>query len=380
MQHMQLGLFAWCYSFLLLGHAEALSLRREERLARIRHSKPSTALGAIADNAGTTGRRRREGASRTSRPPPSTGTRPRLTTFRTTTGSASSNVPFDGRALTAAQRPNENAPPLDLQAVLEQGDLRCMTQGISFGEQEERGQNHEPWEFHSLNEICDGLSEIFNADTDFRTHLRMAIRRDIFDTTPFYANLSEKATDVLLSPDSSLEGSWRKPPAFADTQLRMVQTTQVLRDALGSKKAITGDELMESIGALCGPDPSTHFIDIYGVQDRPINHSWHMDAGMASSRSRTVLWGFPRCGDDDDNESYRGCGVFSHFVPLLKPCVAPESHPRMEPLLFAGTLPDKSSIVRPLYAPGRELMVFRDIDSLHSAPDVTYRMSLMRFM
>jgi hypothetical protein len=44
-----------------------------------------------------------------------------------------------------------------------------------------------------------------------------------------------------------------------------------------------------------------------------------------------------------------------------------------------GTI-DEHHIVRPSYAPGRELLMYRDIDVLHSSPDVAYRTSVMRFM
>lgn len=332
----------------LLLHSEALVA------SSLASHRPATALGSTGSSAN--GRRR-------PRPPRERPTK------RTPRPKKEAPVPFDGRTLTAAQIPNEDARGMHPETLLDKDNLQCMTKGISFGDE----VKHPAWELRSLDDICSGLSKCFNSDQDFRTNLRMAVRRDIFDTTPFYSNLSPKAAEVLLSPDSSLEGSWRKPQTMGKKALRMMQTTKVLKNALGSK-AITGDELLHAIGELCGPDPTTHFIDIYGVQDRKINHSWHMDAGMASSQSRTVLWGFP-----NDNH-YDGCGVFSHFLPLTNECIAPASHPRMEPLLFAGNLRDKSSVVRPRYAPGRELMIFRDVDSLHSAPDVTYRMSLMRFM
>ena len=88
----------------------------------------------------------------------------------------------------------------------------------------------------------------------------------------------------------------------------------------------------------------------------------------------TVLWGMP----PEDN--YEGCGVFSHVVPLENECRAPETQPRsMEPVLFHGMI-DEEHIVRPCFAPGRELLRYRDIDVLHSSPDVAYRASLMRFM
>ena len=67
------------------------------------------------------------------------------------------------------------------------------------------------------------------------------------------------------------------------------------------------------------------------------------------------------------------------MIPLDKECLAPPDHNRMEPILFAGTISEEF-IVRPLYEKGRELLLYRDIDVLHSAPDVTYRTSIMRFM
>ena len=278
---------------------------------------------------------------------------------------------FNGKVLTSAQNANEDAPLLDLQSVLssETPPIRCMTSGdLGF---QNLIQKQPPFEFYSLDDLFGsdiGFSQRFNTDAQFRKDLRAAIRQDIFDTTPFYANLSEKAASILLLPDSSLEGSWRMP----ETMDRMQQTTRVLKTVLGPQ-APTGDEFVQAIGNLCGSKPTTHWIDIYGVQDRTINHSWHLDSGQSPENSKTVLLGFP----PEDN--YEGCGVFSHIVSLTHECLAPSNHPRMEPVLFAGTV-EEQYIVRPMYRPGRELIAYRDIDVLHSAPDVTYRMSIMRFM
>jgi hypothetical protein len=73
-------------------------------------------------------------------------------------------------------------------------------------------------------------------------------------------------------------------------------------------------------------------------------------------------------------------GCFTHVLPLTHEHHAPHGHTQNEPVLFHGiTVPDES-IVRPCFGPGKELLVYRDIDVLHSAPDVTYRTSVMRFM
>lgn len=227
------------------------------------------------------------------------------------------------------------------------------------------------------------LSKIFNANESFRTNLRSAIRLDVFETTPYYTNLPEKAKTVLLLPDSSLEGSWRLLEDNED-RLRMKHTTRVLHQALedhfdGTPPSyFSGDDLFRAIGRVCGSGASTHWIDIFGVQDRTINHSWHLDAGTSPENCKTVLWGFPP-GDD-----YEGTGVFSHVVSLREAFDGMvgdslEEHNRMEPILFEGTV-DEEYIVRPIYKAYHELLFYRDVDVLHSAPDVAYRSSVMRFM
>jgi hypothetical protein len=283
---------------------------------------------------------------------------------------------FDGKALATAQEPNEDAQPLDLKTA----NLKCMSCDLNL---DGDNTNNSPcFEFKSLDDIHEGLSAIFNSDSSFRDAMRLAMRRDIFDTTPAYANLSDKAASIMLLPDSSLQGSWRTPqptsPPPSDNNndgainSRMTRLTAILREALGDD-APTGDELLHKIGALCGTKPSTHYIDIVGVQNRKLSHSWHLDTGLSPENSKTVLWGFPA----EDN--YTGCGIFSHLAPIQSECHAPNGHPRMEPILFDGTI-DEAHIVRPAYAPGKELLVYRDIDVLHSSPDVAFRTSVMRFM
>ena len=132
---------------------------------------------------------------------------------------------------------------------------------------------------------------------------------------------------------------------------------------------------MRTIGGLCGSELSTHWIDIVGITDRKISHSWHQDTGRSpNGDTRTVLLGFPK---EDD---YDGVSVFSHAVKLKYERVANEDHPRNEPVVYPGLEVDEEYIVRPRFARGSEIVMFRDINTLHSAPNVVYRASMMRFM
>mmetsp|Transcript_6743 Transcript_6743/g.8268 ORF Transcript_6743/g.8268 Transcript_6743/m.8268 type:complete len:96 (-) Transcript_6743:76-363(-) len=95
------------------------------------------------------------------------------------------------------------------------------------------------------------------------------------------------------------------------------------------------------------------------------------------------MLGFP------PTDGYEGPGVFSHVVKLDREHVRgiPQGSggsggaelPR-EPILFPHDEIGEEFIVRLVYASGRELLMFRDVDCIHSASDVTYRTSVMRFM
>jgi len=137
---------------------------------------------------------------------------------------------------------------------------------------------------------------------------------------------------------------------------------------------------MIAVGGLCGENPSAHWIDIIGVKDRILSHSWHQDTGVSypgvsnPKNSRyTVMLGFPM------EDEYIGCGVFSHAIKLEHEHVAPEGHSENEPVLFEGTA-NKEYIIRPTFSLGKEIIRYRDTDVLHSAPDVAYRQSVMRYM
>jgi hypothetical protein len=310
-------------------------------------------------------------------------------------------VPFDAKALTEAQDPNHGAP------------LYALTTQRSEEEEFESPQEHEHeqkepsyfFEFISLDEMFPGLnfSDLFDSSADFREELRHAMRQDIFYSNPAHGTLSEKVITMLLGDDSSVQGTWRcdvdvdgDAGAASKKQDKMSRLTFVLTNYLGSK-APTGEQVMMKIGGLCsysGPSSSIssstlnsqsgrvsgHYIDIVGRKDKTLNHSWHQDTGRSGDAQQdgiyTVLWGFPpTCG-------YSGTGVYSHMVKLSGPHLAPPDHPNNEPVLFPRLekILDDKFVVRPLYQKHSELLRFKDTCSLHSAPDVTYRSSVMRFM
>jgi hypothetical protein len=273
------------------------------------------------------------------------------------------SIAFDGKVLTSKQSSNHDALPIDLADC----PLKCAGATPMLSQTSRVPQP--AFRFMSLDDVVPGLgfSETFNSCSDFRHAIRNSMRLDMFDATPQYHGLTDKAKAILLLPDSSLQGSWR---TVGDN--RMHRLTAVLKDGLGPN-APTGDQLMHAIGQICGSTPSTHWIDIVGVLDRTLNHAWHQDSGRSPGDSKTVLWGFPA----DDN--YEGTGIFSHVLPLTRECIAPDDHPRMEPVLFQGSVSD-DFIVKPSYGRGRELLVYRDVDVLHSSPDVAFRTSVMRFM
>mmetsp|Transcript_8517 Transcript_8517/g.16044 ORF Transcript_8517/g.16044 Transcript_8517/m.16044 type:complete len:414 (+) Transcript_8517:101-1342(+) len=305
---------------------------------------------------------------------------------------------FNPKNLTSQQIPNDDALSLNLFHVTNQQDPsfikrkieKNVNSGVVLDDNDEcKGSKVENshLEYLSLDDLFPNMNfgNQFFTNGKFRNDIRNAMRRDIFFTTPAYANLSPKVASMMLDDDSSLQGSWNCIPKnvpkdmMASIPQRMMRLTKVLQDTLGSE-APTGDEFMMKLGQLCGVNPSNHWIDIIGIKDRKISHSWHQDTGVSFDKSDnigtskyTVMLGFPL------EDEYTGCGVFSHVIKLDYQHLAPDGHNVNEPILFEGTV-DDSFIVRPIFTLGKEIIRYGDVDVLHSAPDVTYRQSVMRFM
>jgi hypothetical protein len=344
---------------------------------------------------------RRMSSDRPRRPPPSSITKSRDRTTSTTTSTVTERRraphqfdhtkadarPFlniDAGTYTRTQNPNENAPVYmfnDDDAAPDPNTAKLIAPNSHV-------------QSTSLDALFPNLdfSFHFNTNSTFRNAIRNSIREDIFDTSSAYANMSEKARRMLLLPDSSLQGSWSCDSTTYTTTtndedingdaiggdknnlLRMKRLTEVLVAHLGPN-APNGDRFMTTIGDLCGSQPSTHWIDIVGIMDRKISYSWHQDTGRSKGGdSRTVLLGFPR----EDN--YDGTGVFSHAVKLMYERHAPIDHPINEPIVYPKLVVEDEFVVKPRYTVGQEIVMFRDVDVLHSAPEVAYRASVMGFM
>jgi hypothetical protein len=309
---------------------------------------------------------------------------------------------FDAKVLTSLQQPNEDSAALDIFSQQNLEDPSFIRRRPSSSESQTKDHvnestsssgneckgpfiNHAHFEFLAFDDIFPNLdfSKHFFTDGEFRQSLRVAMRKDIFYTTAAYTNLPPKIATMMIDDDSSLQGTWNCIPRQMDPNIspsiRMKRLTQVLQDKLGFG-APTGDEFMMKIGSLTGKTPSFHWIDIIGVKDRKIMHSWHQDTGRSYDENNalhdsrfTVMIGFPA----EDN--YTGCGVFSHCIKLTNEHFAPSEHNENEPVLFEGNS-TSDYVVRPEYSYKKEILRYRDVDIIHSAPDVAYRKSVMRFM
>lgn len=280
-----------------------------------------------------------------------------------------------------SQDPNEDAPAFDY--LFQQDDLTAME---SLDEEHlnrhKRVIHHKHFTTLSLDVLFPNLnfSSMFNSNSDFRSDLRQAIRRDMIADDASIYGTNKQEHQELLKRNKPLIGYWKKEQ---DDATRMNTTTDVLQRYLGSN-APTGDDFMTTIGSLCNSTQAPfHWTEVVGVAatqngGNKTSHGWHQDYGRLDENDGNnyhVFFAFP------PHNNYTGTGVFSHLIKLkheqwAKPI---ESSNINKPTFYRGLVPEQY-IVRPLYIPGQaEIIVFRDVDVLHSSPDIQYRTSIMRF-
>lgn len=377
---------------------------------------------------------------RSSRPRRQPGTRSRPTRNRRVTSSSGSSStattsepiqkrqPFDPVELTKIQEENSVAPFLDLRGENSSHNNNCENSENRSSSKVtvdlDTPITYPHFQTRSLDDLFPSsldlnFSHKFNTCQEFRDDLKQAMRMDVFLGESKNDNLSDKVKEILLHPDSSLQGSWTHLPLSNHsndsdddnedsssitmlhnykTTLSMPRLTKVLSTYLGPN-APTGEQFMSTIAQLCNPtaletnsQSSYHWIDIIGIKNRQISHSWHQDTAILPLHTKhiyTVMLGFP------PTDEYCGTGVFSHVVNLKYPRVRPPPSANSnndnnnddhdynmlagDPVLYTPEIAQEY-IIRPCYEPGKEILFYRDVDVLHSAPDVAYRSSVMRFM
>ena len=239
--------------------------------------------------------------------------------------------------------------------------------------------------FVSLAELFpenQGIAELFDEDIDFLKGLRAAARDDLYaPDSRFSAEMNAK----LRSPDSTLEGNWKAcgpcealSMHFESHGLTLDGITFMTR--LG-KLCETGGDVDAAIDASglttqagkerrCCPYPvSGSWLDIVSPPRgrTRATHAWHQDSGLAQY---TTILGFPKMS------RYKGPGVFSHAVMLSHPLPPPKDP---GPVIISDDVPEEC-VLRPVYRRGAEVMVYRDCDHFHSAPDHFVRDGIWRFM
>ena len=213
-------------------------------------------------------------------------------------------------------------------------------QTSQYGGEEIAGCHVNFYSFDELFPHCN-ISTLFNTNTAFRSDLRAAAREDFFvpDET-----LSSQANLALKDPRSTLMSSWRMNNQY-------VHISEVFRK-YGCN--LSGKEFIERLTSFCSTNHSFgSWIDICGVKDKLVPHSWHQDSGLDQI---TVMVGFP----PEDN--YEGIGVFSHVfylshrlpIPTFKKprlwVCSENSIPLKEELPLPSRI-NEEYIVRPMYKP-----------------------------
>ena len=165
-----------------------------------------------------------------------------------------------------------------------------------------------------------GLADLFDEDGAFRTELRRAARDDMFVPNPKF---SDAANEQIKDLKASLMVGWRHSPTQFESLTRLFEARGLA--------PLDGPAFMGRIGALVsGSSVSGSLIDIVGITNKRIRHSWHQDNGLEGQI--TVMLGFP------PEDRYEGPGVFRSALPPAQPsrliimaAITPSTHPRSAP-------------------------------------------------
>mmetsp|Transcript_26442 Transcript_26442/g.49902 ORF Transcript_26442/g.49902 Transcript_26442/m.49902 type:complete len:236 (-) Transcript_26442:188-895(-) len=221
--------------------------------------------------------------------------------------------------------------------------------------------------FYSLEDIFpgSGLADIFDADAQFRAQLHQAAREDLFVPSK---QLGADANNRIKSPGSTLCVAWTRAESISCDNISAVFSAYNVD--------LDGSGFISKLGDLVrqGSVTTGSLTDIVGIGRSKVAHSWHQDSGLDQF---TLMMGFP------SENHWDGPGVFSHVVKLDFPLkqMGPEGsvieYERYQPT--PPPIPEEF-IMRPVYRKGKEIMVYRDADHLHSAPDFANRRAVWRFM
>ena len=89
------------------------------------------------------------------------------------------------------------------------------------------------------------------------------------------------------------------------------------------------------------------------------------------------MLGFPA------SDNYSGEGVFSHVCLRPTDCNDGDNDGSFNPVIASPTLNEQltsGEVIKPIYEEGKEILLYSDATTYHTAPDVTNRAGVFRFM
>uniref|UniRef100_A0A7S0R1R9 Uncharacterized protein n=1 Tax=Pyramimonas obovata TaxID=1411642 RepID=A0A7S0R1R9_9CHLO len=221
--------------------------------------------------------------------------------------------------------------------------------------------------FYSLEQLFpgSGLADKFDTDAQFRESLHQATRDALFVPSPKF---SKEVNDRVKSAGSTLCVAWTRAETIACDEITKVFAANGVN--------LDGSAFVMKLGLLIrtGTVTTGSLTDIVGIGRNRVNHSWHQDSGLDQV---TLMMGFPA------EDGFDGPGVFSHVVKLSHPLLQIGEEGSVIQWDCYDPVPapiPEECIMRPVYRKGKEVMVYRDCDHLHSAPDEANRKAVWRFM